>query len=188
MHNTRHHNISHGYVSLNLKIQSWTKVLVAVLQYSYFSVISWFPLKQCILFEILLWLSLPPPYTKLKLGENSGYTRPTFFVWWGEGLDLCELENAPETQTCPKTFVHVCSSDSDKISTIYLLVVSYCRLFSLFEQESVTFNSAIMDKKPSYWFIHIAFFVLNANMQKLQFWFLKWWHAVINNEQSITLV
>ena len=66
-------------------------------------------LKQCILFEIFLQFSLPPPYTKLKLGKNSGYTRPTLFVGWGEGLDLCELENAPETQKCPKTFVHDCS-------------------------------------------------------------------------------
>ena len=24
-------------------------------------------------------------------------------------MDLCELENAPETQKCPKTFVHDCS-------------------------------------------------------------------------------
>ena len=67
-------------------------------------------LKQWILFEILLQFSLPPPYTKLKLGKNSGHTRPTLFVEWGEGLDLCELENAPETQKCPKTFVHNCSS------------------------------------------------------------------------------
>ena len=37
-------------------------------------------LKQCILFEIFLQFSLPPPYTKLKLGKNSGYTRPTLFV------------------------------------------------------------------------------------------------------------
>ena len=65
-------------------------------------------LKQCILFEIFLQFSLPPPYTKLKLGKNSGYTRPTLFVGWGEGLDLCELENAPEMQKCPKTFVHDC--------------------------------------------------------------------------------
>ena len=64
-------------------------------------------LKQCIIFEIFLHFSLPPPYTKLKLGKNSGYTRPTLFVGWG-GLDLCELENAPETQKCPKTFVHDC--------------------------------------------------------------------------------
>ena len=65
-------------------------------------------LKQCIIFEIFLHFSLPPPYTKLKLGKNSGYTRPTLFVGWGEELDLYELENAPETQKCPKTFVHDC--------------------------------------------------------------------------------
>ena len=64
-----------------------------------------FLLTQRILFEIFLQFSLPPPYTKLKLGKNSGYTRPTLFVGWGEGSDLCELENAPETQKCPKTFV-----------------------------------------------------------------------------------
>ena len=51
-------------------------------------------LKQCILFEILLQFCLQPPYTKLKLGKNSGYTRLTLFVGWGEGLDPCELENA----------------------------------------------------------------------------------------------
>ena len=65
-------------------------------------------LKQCIIFKIFLQFSLPPPYTKLKLGKSSGYTRPTLFVGWGEELDLCELENAPETQKCPKTFVHDC--------------------------------------------------------------------------------
>ena len=37
-------------------------------------------LKQYIIFEIFLHFSLPPPYTKLKLGKNSGYTRPTLFV------------------------------------------------------------------------------------------------------------
>ena len=60
-----------------------------VLQYSYFSVISWFPLKTVHLFELKLW-------------KNSGYTRPTLFVGWGEGLDLCELENALETQKYPR--------------------------------------------------------------------------------------
>ena len=37
-------------------------------------------LKQCIIFKIFLQFSLPPPYTKLKLGKSSGYTRPTLFV------------------------------------------------------------------------------------------------------------
>ena len=52
------------------------------------------PSLKTVLFEIFLQFSLPPPYTKLKLEKNSGYTRPTLFVGWGKGLDLCELENA----------------------------------------------------------------------------------------------
>ena len=36
--------------------------------------------KQCILFEIFSQFSFPPPNTNLKLGKNSGYTRPTLFV------------------------------------------------------------------------------------------------------------
>ena len=56
--------------------------------------------------EIFLQFSLPPPYTKLKLGKKFGYTRPTLFVGWEKELDLCELENAPPKQKCSKTFVH----------------------------------------------------------------------------------
>ena len=73
-----------------------------------FSVISRFPLKTVQRFRNFLAVLPPPPYRKLKVGKNSGYTRPTLFVGWGEGLDLCELENAPEMQKCPKTFVHDC--------------------------------------------------------------------------------
>ena len=67
-------------------------------------------LKQCILFEIFLQFSPPPPppYTKLKLGTNLGYTCLTLLVGWGEGLDLCELENTTERQKCRKTLVHDC--------------------------------------------------------------------------------
>ena len=104
-------------IGLSVNLQSWTKVLGTVLQYSYFSVISRFPLKTVHPFRIFLQFSLPPPYTKLKLGKNSGYTRPTLFVGWGEGLDLCELENAPETQKYPKTFVHDCSSNNTNVKT-----------------------------------------------------------------------
>ena len=58
---------------------------------------------------------LPPlPYTKLKLGKNSGYTGPALFVGRGEGLSLCE--NAPETQKCPKGFVHDCSFCKERFS------------------------------------------------------------------------
>ena len=51
----------------------------------------------------------PPTLYKIESRKKSGYTRPTLFVGWGEGLDLCELENAPGTQKCPKTFFHDCS-------------------------------------------------------------------------------
>ena len=73
-----------------------------------FSVISRFPLKTVQRFRNFFAVLPPPPYTKLKVGKNSGYTRPTLFVGWGEGLDLSELENASEMQKCPKTFVHDC--------------------------------------------------------------------------------
>ena len=65
-------------------------------------------LKQCRVFEIFLQFSLPHPIQSWNSEKKSGYTRPTLFVGWGEGLDLCELENAPEMQKCPKTFVHDC--------------------------------------------------------------------------------
>ena len=92
-------------------LQSWTKVLRTVLQYSYFSVISRFPLKTVNPFRNSLAVLPPPPYTTLKLGKkNTLDTRVQRCLWVREGLGLCELENTPETQKCPKTFVHNCSS------------------------------------------------------------------------------
>ena len=76
---------------------------LGLMQYSYFSVISEFshetahPVRKFPAF-----LPPPPPptlppsltsYTMLKLGKNYGYTSPTLFVGWGEGLGLCELQN-----------------------------------------------------------------------------------------------
>ena len=46
-----------------------------------------------------------PPHPILE--NNSGYTRPTLFAEWGEGLDLCELENALEMHSVPR-LVHDC--------------------------------------------------------------------------------
>ena len=61
----------------------------------FFSVVSRFPLKTVHPFRNFLAVLPPPPYTKLRTRKkNSGHTRPTLFV----GLDLCELENAPEIQ------------------------------------------------------------------------------------------
>jgi len=66
-------------------LQSWTKVLGTVLQYTSSAVISRFPLKTVQPFRNFLAVLPPPPYTKLKLGKNSRYTRPTLFVGWGAG-------------------------------------------------------------------------------------------------------
>ena len=83
-------------------------VLGTVLQYSYLSVISRFPLKTVHPFrKFLPVLPVLPPPTLYKVEtrkKSSADTRPTLFVAWGEGLDLC----APEMQKCPKTFVHDC--------------------------------------------------------------------------------
>ena len=92
------------------ELQSWTKVPGTVLQYSYFSVISRSPLKTVHPFRH--FLAVLPLATLSKVEnrkQNSGYMRPTLFVGWGKGLYLCALENAPETQKLPKTFVHDCS-------------------------------------------------------------------------------
>ena len=70
------------------------------MQYSDFSVILGSLIKQCILFEFFFLQFSPHPM------QNSGYTRPTLFMGLGGEVGLCELENAPEMQKCPKTFVH----------------------------------------------------------------------------------
>ena len=61
-------------------------------------------------FSFINFLAVLPPwtYTKLKLEKISGQKLPTLFVGWEEGLDLCESENAPEMQKCPKAFVYDC--------------------------------------------------------------------------------
>ena len=67
-----------------------------VMQFSYFSVISQFTHNTVQPYRNILTVAPPPPYTKLKVGKNSVYTRPTLFVGWKERLDPCELEVAPE--------------------------------------------------------------------------------------------
>ena len=77
--------------------QSWTKVLGTVLQYSYVSVTSVFPLTVHTFRKFLA----PPPPPPTPHPTQSWNSRPT--LGWGEELDLCELENPPEMQKCPKT-------------------------------------------------------------------------------------
>ena len=89
-------------------LQSWTKVLGTVLQYSYISVISRFPLKTMHPFQNFLAVLPPPTLYKVETLKKF-WIHESNIVGWGEGLGLCELENAPEMQKCPKTFVHDCS-------------------------------------------------------------------------------
>jgi len=104
--------VSRKFVSTNQKhypdLQSRTQGLGTVMKYSYFSVISVFPHKTVHPFWNFFCSSpsapLLHPIQSWKPKKNSGYTRPTLFVGWGEGLGLCELE----MQKCPKTFVHDC--------------------------------------------------------------------------------
>ena len=95
------------FFSQNHRNQDSDKVLGTTLQHSDYSVISGFPLKTVHLFRNLLAvLSLPTLY---KVETRKILDTRVQHCLWGEGFDLCELENAPEMQKCPKTFVHDCS-------------------------------------------------------------------------------
>ena len=65
-------------------------------------------LKRCILFENFSQFSLPSPYTKSKLEKKFWIYASNSVCGEGGGSDLCGLDNAPEKQKCPKTFVHDC--------------------------------------------------------------------------------
>ena len=65
-------------------IQSWTKVLGTVLQYSYFSVISRFPLKTVHPFRNFLAVLPPPTLYKVETRKKILDTRVQHCLW-GEG-------------------------------------------------------------------------------------------------------
>ena len=65
------------------------QVLGTVLQCSYFSVISRFPLKTVQRYQNFLAVLPPHSIQSWNSEKNSGYLRPTLFVGWGKGLDLC---------------------------------------------------------------------------------------------------
>ena len=82
-------------------------VLGTVLRYSYISsisVIRRFPLKTVHPFRNFLAV-LPLP-TLYKVETRKKIVQHCLWAEGRAGLDLCELENAPERQKCPKTFVH----------------------------------------------------------------------------------
>ena len=74
LYNSRYNGTSSGR-SRYLELQSWTKVLRAVMQYSYFAVISQFRHKTVHPFsKFSCRFPLPPPYRKVETRKNSGYT------------------------------------------------------------------------------------------------------------------
>ena len=89
-------------------IQSWTKVLGTVLQYSYFSIISRFPLKA--VHPVRHFLALLPPPTLYKVETRKEFWIHASNIVCGvrEGAGPVWIGNAPEMQKCPKTFVHDC--------------------------------------------------------------------------------
>ena len=71
-------------IGLSVNLQSWTKVLGTVLQYSYFSVISRFPLKTVHPFRNFLAVLPPPTLYKVETQKKILDTRVQHCLW-GEG-------------------------------------------------------------------------------------------------------
>ena len=67
--------------------KSWDSTAIFIF-FCYFSVLSL--LKQCSVFEILLQFSLPPPYTKLKLGIKTLDTGVQHVIFCRRTLHFCD--------------------------------------------------------------------------------------------------
>ena len=88
--------------------QSWTNVLGIVLQYSYFSVISRFPLQKLQRFRNFLAVLPPPTLYKVKTRKKILDTRVQHCLW-SEGRGwTCMNWKTPQRCKYPKTFVHDC--------------------------------------------------------------------------------
>ena len=121
-------------------------------QYCNIHIFLWFLgslLKHCILFEIFLQFFFPPSYTKLKLWIHAS---KIVCGVGGGGVDLCELEKAPEMQKCPKTFVH----DSRSLivfsgSGIFLLWRPGFRIKSMQEMQDAKNNHRDYGMEKKFW-------------------------------------
>ena len=91
------------------QVQSYTKVLGTVLQYSYFFVISWFPLKAVHPFRKFIAV-LPPPHPIQSWNSKKNLDTRVQHCLWGEGRGWTCVNWTPQNnKKCPKTFVHDCS-------------------------------------------------------------------------------
>ena len=106
-------------------LQSWTKVLGTVLQYSYFLLFLGSLLKQCSVFEIFLQFSLPPPYTKLKLGKKILDTGVQHVIFCRRTLHLC---NRYPFRLLVKS---VSAVSGQEIMVVKLLLYFFCVCFAV---------------------------------------------------------
>ena len=109
------------------------------MQYSYFSAISRFPLKTVHPFRNFLAVFPLPTLYKVETRKKFCLQRVQHCLWGeGRGLDLCELENAPKTQKCPKAFVHDCLKKRWEEKKAVLRVFQACKsVFSRFRLKIV---------------------------------------------------
>ena len=97
---------------LDLVLQSWTKVLGTVLQYSDFSVISLSLLKQCILFEIFLQFSLPHPIQSWN-SEKILDTRVQHCLWGeGRGWTCVNWKTPQKRKSVPRLLSMIVASNA----------------------------------------------------------------------------
>ena len=97
---------------LSPNLQSWTKVLGRVLQYSYSSVVSRFHLERVRLSRNFLAVLPHPTLYKVETRKKFWIHASNIVCGVRGGVGPVWIENAPEKQKSPKTFVHDCSYDT----------------------------------------------------------------------------
>ena len=100
-----------------LNSQSWSKVLGTVLQYSYFSVFSWFPITRVHPFRNFLTVHPPPPplptLYKVETGKKILDTRVQHCLWCeGRSWTYVYWKTPQKRRIVPRLSVHVCSYEN----------------------------------------------------------------------------
>ena len=86
------------------------------MQYSHFSVTSGFPHNKVHPLRNFIAVLPHPNLCKVENRKNI-VDACVEHCLWGEGKGwVCEFENAPEMQKCPKTFVHDCRTYFERIT------------------------------------------------------------------------
>ena len=93
-------------------LQSWTKALGTVLQYSYFSVISRFPLKTVHTFQNFLAVLPPPTLCKVETSEKILDTRVQHCLWGeGRGWTCVNWKTSQKRESVPRLLSRIVGSE-----------------------------------------------------------------------------